>query len=437
MMSHVGSQPVNVSAPATRWGARLWPRAARLARPAAALADQTVLSATGFAVGIVLARSGDERELGMYGLGMSLVAGLYAVQGALIATPLALLRQRRTRHSAAAGGTAALLQLTLITAAATAMAIAAGVSPGEWGPVMLATAVASAFLLGRDFVRRLAYAHLRVRAALAVDVPSAVLQLSLVLALAAAGRLTAVTALLALGAGAAAGVVIGLVRMRPLMAWPGGRWAVIAREHWRCGRWIAAAQGLAAANAHGLLWLVAWLTDAASAGAMAACLWIVMLTNPFVYGLGSLLTPRTAEALACEGPRGLGRVVRRATWVLAGATGGFALLLTVAGGAILGGLYGEAYAAHGATAAVLAWGVAIGAAAAPINDGLRAMGRPDAELGATAADSAFTFGLGAVGLAYGGLMGLAWATVAGAAAAAGWQAWLYRRELRRQEEAWR
>ncbi len=401
-----------------------------------ALVDQVVVSGVSFLMAVMVARFGEPRELGLYGLGFSVIAGLYAVQAALIATPYALRRQQRPRTAAAAGGTAVLMQLGVMALAAAGLVAAGGLlhmvplGPEGLGAVLLVAAVAGTAMLGREFVRRMAFAHLRVSWALVIDLPTAAVQLALVGVLALTDALTAATALAALGGGCVVGMVLGGVILRRHWTWPGRAWPLHMRWNWRCGRWIAAAQALAAINAHGLLWLVAVCLDAEATGVFAACLWVVMLSNPFVYGLGNLLTPRSAEAMAREGAAGLHRLVLRAASVLAGATGLLALGLFVAGDVVLSVLFGQEYADHAHTAAVLALAAAVGAAGMAVNDALRALGRPDAELTATGLDTGLTLVLGAAGLLLIGLPGLAYASLIGAVAGAGVQVALYRR-LRR------
>lgn len=411
-----------------------------------ALVDQAVVSGGSFLTVVAVARGGgDAGEVGLYGLGFSIIATLYAVQTALITTPFSLRRRRRPSMAARAAGGAAVLQL-ILTVLATGGLLVASVALAAYsalymtemtayrlGGVLLATGLACPALLLREFMRRVAYAHLRVGWALTIDIPSTLLQLGMLGALIWAGRMTAGAAMMAMGVSAAIGVAVGMVILRGCFARPGWRWPAYARASWRSGKWIGAAQALGAANAHGVLWLVAICINEEAVGIFAACLWVVMLTNPFVYGLGNLLTPRSAEVLAVEGARGLNRLIVRAVAVLGGVTGLFAIMMALMGGVVLRLIYGEDYGGYAHVAWVLAAAYAISAAGMAVNDGLRALGRADIELIATAIDTLLTFVIGIVAMLQWGLVGLAYATLAGSAVATVLQSAWYWRLIKRRE----
>jgi O-antigen/teichoic acid export membrane protein len=306
--------------------------------------------------------------------------------------------------------------------------------------VVGAMVAATPFLLLREFARRMAYADLSPPKALAIDMPVVTVQVMALALLAGTGRLSATSAVLALGSAAAIGALIGAVGWRARIAVSAHHVAADLRgdlrRSWRFGRWIAGAQLLGLASTQGTFWLVALVLDSARTGIYAACLAIVFLCNPFLLAVGNVLTPRAAQTLARDGPAALRRLIWRVAGILAATMALFAVALGLWGDRVVWWLYGPEYAGHGMLIFVLAIMFLVSAVGMAVNDGIRALGRADIEFAATAIDSVFALGLGLVGLMTLGLIGLAGASLIGSIAALAFQTVVFGRLLRAAAKAW-
>ena len=180
------------------------------------------------------------------------------------------------------------------------------------------------------------------------------------------------------------------------------------RRSWDFGRWVAGAQLLGVVNTQGTLWLIALISDTASAGVFAACLAVVLLCNPLMLAVGNLLTPRAAQALARDGHAAMRRLIVRAAAALAAALGLFCIVLLLCGDWIMWRLYeGQEYTGHTTLLVLLGLTFLLSAVGMAVNDGIRAMGRADLEFASTLLDTLLTIALGAVGLLRFGLVGSA------------------------------
>lgn len=411
--------------------ARLW-RVVR--RPSVlAMLDQALVSGASFLTTVLIGRFASAEYLGLYSMGIAVVLALLAVQMSLLTTPYAVNRHRPEIRSTTYAGSTMLMQLVLLLIALVGLLGAAAAVGGEadaYRRVNLAMAVAVPALLLREFARRMAYAHLSVEAALAIDVPVVAVQLIAIALLARAAQLTAATAFLALGVAAAVGAATGLVALRSRMEIDRNCIRTDAQRSWRFGRWIAGAQLLGVVNTQGVYWVVALVMGTAATGVYAACLAVVLLCNPFMLAIGNMLTPRAAATLAAGGRAALRRLIFAAAAGLAAVMTLFTVCLAFAGDRIVQLLYGAEYGGHGAVVTLLGLTFLVGAVGMALNDGIRALGRADVEFTATLLDSAITIGLGLVGLRMFGLVGLAWANLLGGVAALVLQAVAFARLMR-------
>ena len=132
---------------------------------ALALADQTVVSGTSFLTTVLIARVTDPGQLGIFAIGISVLASVHAVQDSLILLPYSI----RCHHPSGTRAEYAGASLTLsgVLSALTAVALilsALAMSAWSAGPEMVAMTWALAgvvpFWLAREFGRRFAFAHL-------------------------------------------------------------------------------------------------------------------------------------------------------------------------------------------------------------------------------------------------------------------------------------
>ncbi len=331
---------------------RLAWRAAR-SRTVLSIGGQGFASGANFATGLIIGRLCAPEEYGLYFLGFTLLNFGIEMQNALIATPYMVYAPRLGPGEAPRySGSVLLHQFAFCGVATVVFALAAlaatqGLGPAGMAPVFAALALVAGLALLRDFVRRIAFATLRVGSALLVDAGVALLQVGGLLGLAALGWLNATTAYAALGLATGAAALTWLLAHRRLFApaWPAARRDLAT--NWTLARWAFASAVLWSLSLHVYPWLVTYFHGAAAAGLWAACVTIVNLGNIVMMGVQNFLGPKIAATYAAEGPRALRRLV-----LAAGALVSLPLLVLAVGMVRFGDeavvlLYGTAYAGQG------------------------------------------------------------------------------------------
>jgi O-antigen/teichoic acid export membrane protein len=241
--------------------------------------------------------------------------------------------------------------------------------------IVLVLAGTVPFVLLREFLRRFAFAHLRMGAAVLLDAAVAAVHLGSLLLLARAAVLGAVTAHAATGlssavvAGGASVLARDQFRLRAASHVP--TW----RQNWRFGKWELAGHLAIVGHAYLIHWLLAFQVGPAATGAFAACLTVVALSRPLRHGLSNLLETKTARAYAAGGMEQLRRFVRKTTVLMATTIGAFALAVAVWGQFAVDLMYGDQFADCGWLMVVLAVAVFVQALSYGPLFGLRAVAR--------------------------------------------------------------
>ncbi len=276
------------------------------------------------------------------------------------------------------------------------------------------------FALLREFARRFAFAHFHVAAALAVDVAVTVVQLGGLVLLAASGSLNAPTALLVMGLACAVAGTAWLIGSRRRFV---PRWRKVLPHlfnNYQFGKWLVGSQMLRVASGYSVFWLLSILISTTATGIYAACVTVVLLANPFIFGLCNILEPKTARAYADGGNRELVRVVRKVTLLVALFLFVFWLVAFLLGERIVALIYNDpTFADQGHTITVLASTLVIVSVGVAYDIGLKAAGHPHWNLYASLLDFSvmlitavpFALSMGIVGAAYctlcGGIVGTA------------------------------
>ncbi len=385
-----------------------------------ALVDQAVVSGTSFVTTILIGRWCSSGELGVYALGVSLLVTWACVQESLIALPYTIHRHRRPEgaRSEYAGSVLAhqglLSALTLAVQAAMAAVLSVAGAVPSLVVVAWALVAMLPFALLREFGRRFAFAHLRMAEALALDVAVAVVQLAGLAWLASTGRLSAGTALAVIGVACGLTGAVWLYRARGnFVIRRKEAWSTL-RPSWALGKWLFASQITLSVQAYFIHWLLACLLGMEATGVYAACLTVVLFSNPLTLGLSNALAPRTAQAYSEGGGAALRRVVFQTTLLLGTAMAVFCAVVIFAGEDILRVLYnGSQYAGQGHTVAVLSLAMLVSALGMPASGALATVERPDlifkaglwAVVLSTALIPCLVVGWGVTGAAYGFLAG--------------------------------
>ncbi len=350
------------------------------------LLDQAVVSGTNFATSVMLKRCGSTKdELGLYTLAFSLVLLTVSLMDALVTMPYTIFapRMKRRERQKYAGSVTVLYLLlgglAMIGLMLGAIATGLGWGPAELSPVLWTMSGVISLLLLREFARRMSLAHLELPVAVAVDCGSSAVQMLGILLLAWYGTLNAVTALLVMGAG---GAVVGLAWL-----YHSRRAAAFCRisirhslvRGWNFGRWVLASHVTSVVLLYAMPWLlVLFARDKEAASALAACATVLQLSNPFVIGLGNVLAPRSARAFAAGGQRELNPVVIKNLKLMGVSTLLFCGAVAIGGSLALRVLFGADMVAHNAALQVMTLGLLFTVLGSVLDQGLRAMGRPDA-----------------------------------------------------------
>ncbi len=348
-----------------------------------ALFDQGIVSVTNLLTTIIVGRACGLEDFGLYTLAITVVIFAACAQEALISSPFALYGNRLQGEDRRGFAGSLLVQFGLVAllAAGGLLLVSAGLFAG-FGPAGLAPLVALLaavvpWVLLREFARRMAIARMHLGTALAIDGTVSVLQLGGLAILWSRGGLTPVTALATLAAVAAITGLAWLVLARRQFAIRPAQVAADWSQSWSFGRWILAGQMLALANGYVLHWLLAVRLGPLATGGLALCMSVAQLTNPFVLGIGNLLTPRAAQAYAVGGVPELRRIVAFAGLILGGGLLLFCGLALLFGGAAVHLLYGKYEADFAILVPLLALAQFASAISLAPANGLGAMERSD------------------------------------------------------------
>lgn len=386
-----------------------------MARPGAvAVADQSVASLANFLTGVILARALLPEGFGFYMLGLSIILLMLDLQTTITTTPYMVYRPRligreRARYLGSTMVEQIALSTLLIVVLATAwVALRSGDGDAGIVSVLIALVVSLGFILFRDFVRRVCFAHLKPATALLVDSSVTLLQLGGLILLAWLGEITVFRAFLILG-GAAGAVSLGwLIANRRAIEVDTRDVKADIRKNLSFGKWPLMSGIVWSASMQIYPWLLVAFHGSASAGIWAAGLGVMALGNPLLLGLQNYLGPRIATDYAQQGLAGLRGSVRHGAIIFAALMGPLAAVIAVAGGLIATLIYGQAYSGNGTLIALLILSLFVSSIAFSFSRGLFALERADIDFKVNLVAFALMLTVG-IWLAYTfGVVGAAW-----------------------------
>ena len=291
----------------------------------------------------------------------------------------------------------------------------------EWGAspevVAITWAIAGVvpFALARDFARRFSFAGLDMGLAFLLDLASAMIQLSVLIGLAVTGRLSALTACAALGAGCALPTAIWFYYTRAEFRPRVQNVPTALSRTWALGKWLLA--GRVTVQVQGIVtyWISMLLGGASVTGIYAACMSVVGILNPVFIGLTNVVMPKVALAWKEGGGPGLWHETIRNTTFIAAVILPFMLAVMVAGETVMRVLYqGADFKGLGYTLTVLVAAMSVGALAMPASNALAVMERPRAIVIIGGVGGALTVVLVSLFMLRWGLLGAAYGLLGGA-----------------------
>lgn len=288
--------------------------ARRLARDYWALADQTLISGSNFITMALVARALGPSGFGLFTLVYSALLFANMLQTALITQPHNVLGTARHGDEYASYTTSTLLSQLLLAGieAAIAMAVAMLGRRAGWvaAPLLFVLAPAIVAWQLQEFVRRVLYTEGRHCGAFWNDAISYGGQVLCIAALALAGSLTALHAMIILAATSGAAGAIGLWQIRRSLdsrLLPG---AFLA--NWNFGKWLAGSELLTwFSSIHMYLYLAGLLLGTVATGELKAAQVLFGPTRILASYLDTVLPIRFARRIAASGNESIRRDLLR------------------------------------------------------------------------------------------------------------------------------
>jgi len=422
--SHFGNPLTLVQSLVLRLSEQLYIFSGETARKTyVALVDQAIVSGTRFIASLMVGRICGANDLGSYSLAFTLLIVVLGAQQSLVAVPYTVFGNRLEGEDRAISGGNGVIQALLFTLLSAlfltsiGVALHLGFGPAGLEPVVWVLVGVIPFALLQDLGRRYAFAHLQMGLATFLDIIVAVMQIGGLAILAASGSLTPCSAYATLGIGSCLAGVVWLVVFRKNLLFRRGSQLAELKRNWHFGKWLFGAITSSMLNGYIMYWFVAFALDNTATGIYAACMTVLLFSNPFLMGMSNVLTPRAARAYAEGGNRELLRVVFKTTWFIGSVMTAFCVVVAIWGGKLVAVLFGgQQYQGHGDTVAVLALGFLAGALSLPAIDGLVAHGRPDINFKTSLFGLVVKIVMGAALVSYFGILGAAIGSLIGSAA---------------------
>ena len=327
-----------------------------------ALVGQALLSATRFLTSISVggrfsnddasvSGMGSPEQLGYYSTAFGILMLLVAVHEAFVTTPMTVFSQsdRTEERQKTLSGSMLTTSLLLICI----LVVCGGVyctwlmtsqvfSEAATGVVIIMLLIAPLQLL-REFSRRWLLANLEVR-------PSAILEFLIATVFIAALAIAVMNAKMS---ATAVFCFVGGVNLLALA----GCWAVYRHRfrfqasdirdtvgrNFRYGRWVAGENVCSTITMYLCIWLLTVYVSEEAAGVFFACFTVVLLANPFLLGVCSILAPRSAREFHEHGLEGLIRVLFQYIGLILVVLVGFSGVLWFFGESITNLFFGSQY----------------------------------------------------------------------------------------------
>ena len=325
----------------------------------AAIADQAIFNGGNFLRGVVLARMVSQGEFGLFTLGWTVVVFLESLHTTLVSTPYTVFSPRLKGAELARFTGSALVQHLVLTGSLAVVGIFASLGLTLMGNSIELSALAWTItiaivpILLRDHIRRLCFARLWMRAAIGVDLSVAVIQLGLLLAVGAVAGLSASIAFMIIGSGCLVVTVswIAIYRSEFKVVWPQEK--ADFERNWRLGRWGLASAVLWVSATSIYPWILAAFHGTGAAGVWAACIGVVALCNPLIWGLQNYVLPKASHVFAERGAGALRSFVPRAALLVGGSAAAVGGVLVPIGGWLVTTIYGDSYSGNGLVVTLL------------------------------------------------------------------------------------
>ena len=112
-------------------------------------------------------------------------------------------------------------------------------------------------------------------------------------------------------------------------------------ENFRYGRWVAGENICSTVTMYFIIWMLVARIDETASGIFSACLTMIMLANPFLLGVCSILAPRSARAFTENGWSGLVQISIQYALLMIGVLGVFSAGMWIYGGQLTELFFGD------------------------------------------------------------------------------------------------
>ena len=389
-----------------------------------ALADQVVASATNFLTGMIIARACTKAEFGIYVLCFNIIMFILDIQTSLIASPYMVYSQR-LKDTAHARYTGHSMVQQILFSALVMFLLASGMLlfPEDFKKIGLAPAFhvlifVIAFIMFREFIRRICFATLKMECAILVDITVAFLQISGLLLLLSFKGINAQNAYIIIGGACAAASILWLVLNRASYRLDLADFSSSMKQNWSFGSWMFGSTLLWAVSMTLYPWLLTWFHGAAAMGVWGACWGVTALANPLMIGIQNFLGPEIVKNYTDDGVEGLKWHLKRKTIIYTAAIAPVALILIFFGHLLVPLIYGDKYRDTGMIVTVLAVNILVIAASYPVSRALIALEQTRVYFIASFVPLLITLSCGIFLVHQAGPAGVAWGLLIGTSATA-------------------
>lgn len=310
--------------------------------------DQAAISLANFLATIILARYVSPTELGMYGVGFTLLRFTRSIQEGMTIQPINVLGASLDLNAFKRYATSTSLIQILLALVTTGGVIFTGIlllrtGNDVSGMTILGLWWAMLWWQLQEYIRRMLYSRGAVMAAVFNTLLANIVRLGLMVYWVYQDDLTGISGLDAIGWGALVALIPGVWQTRHF--WSRQFEPILAtfRQNWRFGKWITG--GVLANWVSVELYpvITAGLVSFAAAGAYRALQNLVAPIHLLLRAQDTYLTPRASRTYQKTGMRGVSRMIRLAYFTLGIPVLGILGLAVLFPEQILHFLYGDTY----------------------------------------------------------------------------------------------
>jgi len=343
-----------------------------------ALADQSLISATNFITNVMLVRFMGLREFGVFALAWMSVLFVNSLQSAMIIAPMMSVSPKQEEKDRSFYFGAVFFQEVVLVSFCFILVFSTLKISSIYFPhaalqrLALPLAASASIYQLQDFLRRYFFALRRSHYALVDDALSYLTQLPILYLLHRIGNLSSATALWAMAATSALGIVLGWFWVEPLRlnrAWINA----ISQRHWKISRWLGASSILQWTSSNLFIIAAPIFYGAAAAGVLRASQNLMGVTHVWFQGLDNVVPMETSRRLHEGGVHSMLAYIRSILLRWGGLTMIYACIIAAAPGFWLRLFYGPEMVQYGYILQLYALLYVIVFLGGPLRAGLQAL----------------------------------------------------------------